>query len=366
MRCHMGILFLLTAVLIFGGCGGSGPDQTSSLVFDMTLLDTEGEHFIQGTVFNDLNGSGTWDTGEPGMEGVHVELSGGSTSSTVTDSMGMYSFAVSPARAYTVTSVLPAGFVPATSNPVNIFLEDENMTADFGIWNEIPSYAIHGYVFEDLNMDGIMDVGEPGIPGVTVNLAGMSFTTTTTLMDGQYFFASADTGSYTVEQIDAQGYVSITPNEVMVEIVDGNERVDFGDLLAQEIEVDVKPGSDVSPLNLRSKGVLPVAILGSAEFDVALIDPASLLLNGVSPLRWNYTDVGNCEHKDADPDENCCDDEIPDDFGDLILKFSTPEIAASLPDAVRGDIVTLTMTGYLMDGTTAYGEETVWIVQGPK
>ncbi len=35
-------------------------------------------------------------------------------------------------------------------------------------------------------------------------------------------------------------------------------------------------------------GVLPVAILGSADFDVSEIDISSLLLEGVAPLRGNY------------------------------------------------------------------------------
>ena len=35
-----------------------------------------------------------------------------------------------------------------------------------------------------------------------------------------------------------------------------------------EIEIDIKPGSDRNSINPMSKGVIPVAILGSDEFDV--------------------------------------------------------------------------------------------------
>ncbi|MQY56694.1 hypothetical protein GH140_00640, partial [bacterium] len=61
--------------------------------------------------------------------------------------------------------------------------------------------------------------------------------------------------------------------------------------------VDIKPGSCPNPLNLKSKGVLPIAILGTEDFDVTKIDPATLILvregyeePGVSPLRWAYED----------------------------------------------------------------------------
>ncbi len=48
--------------------------------------------------------------------------------------------------------------------------------------------------------------------------------------------------------------------------------------LVEEIEVavDVKPGSATNPVNLRSRGVLPMALLGSAAFAVVDVDAATL------------------------------------------------------------------------------------------
>lgn len=58
--------------------------------------------------------------------------------------------------------------------------------------------------------------------------------------------------------------------------------------------------------------------------------------------------------------------EMPDGHLDINVKFSTQEIAATLGDVTRGDVVTLTMDGFLSDGSPISGEETVWIVQVPK
>ena len=61
--------------------------------------------------------------------------------------------------------------------------------------------------------------------------------------------------------------------------------------------VDIKPASWPNPFQLKSKGVLPVAICGTEDFDVLTIDPATVELTleglgvGVSPLRWSYKDV---------------------------------------------------------------------------
>lgn len=49
-----------------------------------------------------------------------------------------------------------------------------------------------------------------------------------------------------------------------------------GDQDAIEVQIDVKPNRDPSCFNSNGKGVIPVGILGSADFDVKLIDVSTL------------------------------------------------------------------------------------------
>jgi hypothetical protein len=53
----------------------------------------------------------------------------------------------------------------------------------------------------------------------------------------------------------------------------------------ENIDIDIKPGSFPNSINTKSKGVIPVAILGSAEFDVTLVDTSTLEFGpaGASP-----------------------------------------------------------------------------------
>jgi hypothetical protein len=45
----------------------------------------------------------------------------------------------------------------------------------------------------------------------------------------------------------------------------------------QQINIDIKPGNDeLAPINPKARGVIPVALLGSAEFDALTVDPESL------------------------------------------------------------------------------------------
>jgi hypothetical protein len=61
--------------------------------------------------------------------------------------------------------------------------------------------------------------------------------------------------------------------------------------------LDIKPGSDINPLNLGAKGLLPVAVMGSEWFDVSTIDQDSVLLKGapsdegIAPARCIVEDV---------------------------------------------------------------------------
>jgi hypothetical protein len=123
-----------------------------------------------------------------------------------------------------------------------------------------------------------------------------------------------------------------------------------------EVSVDIKPMSWPNPLNVNKKGVLPVAILGTEDFDVTQIDPASILLEGVAPLRWALEDVGT----PGDPLAG------PDGITDLSLKFEAQEIVAALGDVNDGDVLALHLTGNLKEefnGTDIVGEDVVWIIK---
>jgi hypothetical protein len=92
--------------------------------------------------------------------------------------------------------------------------------------------------------------------------------------------------------------------------LDGNAVVDMGTYEFQiiGIEIDIKPGSNTNPINLKSKGRCPVAVLTTDEFDASEIDPATVRFAGAAPVHHVLEDV------DADGDI------------DLILHFKTQEL----------------------------------------
>lgn len=73
---------------------------------------------------------------------------------------------------------------------------------------------ISGIVWNDVNKNSVLDVGEGLLPNQIVTLTGASSAMLTTNSQGKYTFSSLPPGTYTVTVTVPQGYASTTPNPV--------------------------------------------------------------------------------------------------------------------------------------------------------
>ena len=120
-------------------------------------------------------------------------------------------------------------------------------------------------------------------------------------------------------------------------------------------KVDIKPGNCLNPLNIRSRGVLPVAIHTDENLDATQVDPTTVLLMGVAPLAHDLEYVPDCSSDKPDEEDL-----------DLVLKFDAAEIVKAIGDVNDGTVLTLQLTGKLEDGTEIAGEDAVAIVAKTK
>jgi hypothetical protein len=135
------------------------------------------------------------------------------------------------------------------------------------------------------------------------------------------------------------------------------------------VAVDIKPRSCPNPVNPRDVGVLPVAVLGTAAFDVGQINPASVQLIGVTPLYWSYEDVTTPV---SAPGYCACTTEGPDGFVDLVLHFDVQEVLAALPwpqvDTAKsitnppGTTFELLLEAALVDGEPIQGQDCIIVL----
>jgi hypothetical protein len=111
------------------------------------------------------------------------------------------------------------------------------------------------------------------------------------------------------------------------------------------VQIDIKLGIGPNCMNPRSRGRTPVAVLASEDFDPSIVDPETVRLEGVAPLRWSL-------NKDVNGDG----------WNDLVFKFKTQD----LNDAgLLTDGNTLTLTGSLFDGIPFEGSDVVYLAGGP-
>jgi hypothetical protein len=131
-----------------------------------------------------------------------------------------------------------------------------------------------------------------------------------------------------------------------------------------EVPVDIKPQSCPNPVNTKSKGVLPIAILGTAQFDVTRIDIASVRLEGVQPTNSSYEDVSTpYEPYIGKKNATDCTDAGPDGFTDLTLKFRNQDIVKSLGTVSDGEVHVLRLSANLNDGNQIEGEDVIVILK---
>jgi hypothetical protein len=130
------------------------------------------------------------------------------------------------------------------------------------------------------------------------------------------------------------------------------------------VPFDVKPQSCPNPLNVASKGVLPVAIVSTDEFDATQVDPETVRLEGVAPLRWSVEDVATPYDPYSVYAGNClgCTTDGPDGIYDLTLKFKTQEVIGALGDVYNRQCKLVRITGQTFDGELIVGEDVLVIL----
>ena len=270
---------------------------------------------VSGVAFEDLNGNGTQDAGEPGLSGVTVTLqgpNGAAPMTATTDANGRYAFSGVADGASTVTVTAPAGFDVTSANPTTAVVSGGTplTTQNFALE---PAGQISGVVFADTNANGKQDPGEQALAGATVTVTSGGFTRTAT---------TDATGKYTVTGVP-DGAVAVTVTLAGYTPATVTDTVSGGGAVTQN--VGLTPAAVVSGVvfnDLNGNGTQDAGEPGLSGVTVTIDAGGSAPLTATSGANGAFTFTG-----------------VPNGFHILTVTAPagyTPVLTAGVPFAISG------------------------------
>ena len=192
---------------------------------------TQAKGSISGNLFNDLNGNGSRQSGEPNLSGrkfyidsnKNGKLDSGEPTAT-TDSNGNYKFSNLAAGTYRIRQSLPSGWrvsLPTTAWSQDVIVASgQNVTGKN--FADAQMVYISGYVFNDINSNASKGTGEGGLSSwrayIDLNNDGKFETnepSTLTDSNGNYKFTTLSPGTFHLRVTPPSGvtgYKATTPS----------------------------------------------------------------------------------------------------------------------------------------------------------
>lgn len=200
---------------IVRGCGNYGIDRSARPI-----------PRISGYKYNDLNGNGTWDGGEPPLANWVIRLynSSGNVRTTSTNGGGYYEFPLDGLGpdTYSLTEDLQPGWVAKqTPGPIGVGFGIGDFRFENNNFGNYQLASTSGRKFEDLNGNGVDD-GDPAVtaPSFTINLNGTTgggqpvSLSTGTDPAGNYSFPNLQPGNYTISEVVPGGWSQSYPTPI--------------------------------------------------------------------------------------------------------------------------------------------------------
>ena len=380
--------------------GTAHDDQINNLVVEQDQNGT-GYSFgellpgtISGRAFLDANDNNAFDSGEKGIGGVTVTLTGtddlGNHVNVVaqTNGSGLYTFTDLRPGYYDVVEIQPGGYLDAAGSRntlVGIGISS-GLTVGNKNFAEIQSGSLAGYVYLDANNNGVRDSVEAGIPGVTLTLTGTNdlgqaiSTIGQTGIGGDYLFDALRPGNYRISETQPSGYQDGLDSVGSLGGVAGNDVIDAISLASSKTGTDYRFGERMPqpvPGRLSGRGLRDMTGNGLTSDDTPLSGLTINLyldrnndgnLNDGAPVASMSTSVGTGAYSFSglQPGRYFVQEVVPCDFvrtAPALLNYYSVQVADGVNIAnldfdnfLKLDTCRVTGVSYLINSTTTVSD----------
>ena len=76
----------------------------------------------------------------------------------------------------------------------------------------------------------------------------------------------------------------------------------YGKIEGNRVEIDIKPGSDSNEIPIKTERNFPIAIFGSADLDITLVNPRTIRVTAAGKKLVGRSDVRTCKRQDINAD----------------------------------------------------------------
>jgi allantoicase len=251
---------------------------------------------ISGTKYHDLNGNGSRDVGEPGLQGWVIQLMATGVTpinilaEATTDVNGDFSFQALAPGDYTIGEVAQTDWFhsePTSTTYTRTLISGQAVSGL--LFGNFQNGSITGRKFEDVDGNATFDSSEPGLQGWVIRLDGPTgseitpSTTDTTDVAGAYMFTNLRPGNYTVTEVLQTGWTQTFPvsgqHDVTITSGLNVDPRDFGNMRNPTGSISGRKYHDLNADGTRDSGeaglsgwVIQLLGPGPSEINIVAVD----------------------------------------------------------------------------------------------
>jgi hypothetical protein len=334
-------------------CNGQDLDLTPNRITFAPELGSLGDR-----VWLDANRNGIQDTGEAGVAGINVVLTGAGADgafgtaddvfrTTTTNAQGNYLFddlasgqyrvTFNAGTTYTFTGADRGSNDAADSDAnasgatgvVQLGIGEHDLTVDAGlVLRDTNTAKLGDRLWYDADRDGVQDTGETGVVGATVTLAG----------------AGADGVFGTADDISRTTTTNSTGNYLFSNLAAGQYRVTFGAVAGYDFTT-ANVGNDATDSDANASGVSHTVTLGIGQSNLTVDAGLVQGTGAIGDFVWFDYGAGASYHNNLQ------------DSNETTLPYLVYNTKVELHDAGTGALLQTTYTGtdgkYLFTGVNA-------------